>query len=281
MPRRCTLLCALSRGYSERVTDQEWRRRSFNERAEEYRLARPPYPARVYQLLSERCGLGPGTQVVEIGGGTGQATCELLARGAHVVAVEPGAALAAHLSATLSGPALRIVHDEFETADLPWAAFDLATSATAFHWVRPDVALPKLARILRPGGWLAVWWTVFGDPERPTSFRAALDELYARYLPEEPRGIGHVPGPLKTASWSAELSQGGWFGPVEVELIRWEYQLTGAGARRLFGSFPNVNELPAPERTALLDAIADIVYSRFGGIVADPYVTALYLAPSR
>jgi hypothetical protein len=87
-----------------------------------------------------------------------------------------------------------------------------------------------------------------------------------------------VPGPLKTASWSAELSRGGWFGPVEVELIRWEHQLTGAGARRLFGSFPNVNELPAPERTALLDAIADIIDSRFDGAVTDPYVTALYLA---
>jgi SAM-dependent methyltransferase len=263
------------------VTDQRRRGASFNERADEYRLARPPYPARVYHVVAQRCGLRPDARVVEIGPGTGQATGELLARGAHVVAVEPGPALAAHLSTTLPVPALTVVHDKFETADLPSAAFDLATSATAFHWVRPDVALPKLARILRPGGWLAVWWTVFGDPERPTPFRTALDELYAYYLPDETRGIGHVPGPLKTASWSAELSQGGWFGPVEVELIRWEHQLTGAGARRLFGSFPNVNELPAPERTALLDAIADIIDSRFDGAVADTYVTALYLARRR
>ena len=40
--------------------------------------------------------------MVEIGPGTGQATRDLLARGAHVVAVEPGADLAAHLRADLA-----------------------------------------------------------------------------------------------------------------------------------------------------------------------------------
>jgi SAM-dependent methyltransferase len=48
--------------------------------------------------------------------------------------------------------------------------FDLAVAATSLHWVRLDVALSKLAQALRPGGWLAAWWTVFGDPERVTDF---------------------------------------------------------------------------------------------------------------
>ena len=56
------------------------RRLSFNARADEYRLARPPYPNRVYDLLAQRCGLGPGTRIVEIGAGTGQATRALVAR---------------------------------------------------------------------------------------------------------------------------------------------------------------------------------------------------------
>jgi protein-L-isoaspartate O-methyltransferase len=49
------------------------RRRSFNERADEYRLGRPPYPSRVFDLLRECCGLTAGSQVLEIGAGSGLA----------------------------------------------------------------------------------------------------------------------------------------------------------------------------------------------------------------
>jgi len=259
------------------MTEQtEWRRLSFDARADEYRLARPPYPDRVYQVLTERCGLGPGTRLLEVGPGTGQATRELLARGADVIAVEPGARLADHLVADLPGASLRVIREGIETAALFDSTFDLVVSATAFHWVRPDVTLPKLARALRPGGWLAVWWTDFGDRERPTEFRAGLDELYGRYLPNERRYAVPARGPLNVESWCAELSQGGHFGWPEVEMIRWEHALTADRARRLFGSFPNVNELGPSTRAELLDAIGVLVL-RLGGVVQDPYVTVLYL----
>jgi len=52
-----------------------------------YQRARPPYPAEVFEILVREFGLGPGCRVLEIGAGTGQATGELLARGADVVAV--------------------------------------------------------------------------------------------------------------------------------------------------------------------------------------------------
>jgi SAM-dependent methyltransferase len=264
------------------MTEQtEWRRLSFDERADEYRLARPLYPDRVYQVLANRCGLGPGSRLLEIGPGTGQATRELLARGADVVAVEPGARLADHLVADLPGASLRVIRAGIEKVELPDAAFDLVVSATAFHWVRPDVTLPKLARSLRPGGWLAVWWTEFGDRRRPTEFRAGLDELYAHYLPDERRGVVPERGPMNVESWCAELSQGGHFRRPEVEQIPWEHTLTADGARRLFGSFPNVNELGSAERAELLDAIGVLV-QRLVGVVEDPYVTVLYLTqPSK
>lgn len=257
------------------------RRRSFNDRADDYRLARPAYPVEVYDVLALRCGLGPGCRVLEVGAGTGQATAALVARGAQVTAVEPGAELARHLVADLGGERLRVVGGDIEAAALPARAFDLVVSATAFHWVRPDVALPKLARCLRPGGWLAVWWTVFGDPQRRTEFRARLDRLYQRYLPAERRGPSFLPGPLLTDSWTATLEQGGWFGPTQVRVVRWVHRLTGTGARRLFGSFPNVNELPDRQRDEFLAAVAALVDDEGGGAVDDPYATVLYTAPSR
>jgi SAM-dependent methyltransferase len=200
-----------------RSARDEARRVSFDARAEEYRHARPAYPAAIYDLLADHCGLGPGARVLEIGPGTGQATRELLARGAEVVAVEPGVRLAAVLAADLAGDRLTIVNDRVETAPLTERAFDLVASATAFHWVQAPVALPRLARCLREGGWLAVWWTEFGDETRPTAFRTTLDELYVRYLPAQRRP--RVRRPLNIDSWCDELSQGGHFTRPEVTRI--------------------------------------------------------------
>ncbi len=251
------------------------RRMSFDARAEDYRLARPAYPAELYEILTDRCGLGPGARVVEIGPGTGQATRELLARGAEVTAVEPGPRLAAHLAADIDNDKLVVINEMIETAPLADGCFDLVASATAFHWVRTEVALPRLRRVLRDRGWLAVWWTVFGDPTRPTPFRDALQRLYERNFPHERRPP--VEGPLNVESWCDELSQGGHFTRPEVLQLRWEHPLTPEGARRLFGSFPNVNELDPRRRTEHLDAIADLVRAE-GGVVQDPYVTVLYLS---
>jgi hypothetical protein len=66
-----------------------------------------------------------------------------------------------------------------------------------------------------------------------------------------------------------------------VIALPWEHALTPDGARRLFASFPNVNELDPARREAHLSAIADLV-RQHGGVVADPYITILYLAqPAR
>lgn len=266
------------------------RRHAFDARADEYRLARPPYPAEVYELLADRCGLAAGTRVLEIGAGTGLATGPMLARGADVVAVEPGDGMVGHLAADFAGhlnPSagarggrgwLRIVHSDFEHAELASEGFDLAVSATAFHWVPREVALPKLASLLRPSGSFVVWWNVFSDPTQPTQFRYALDELYRTRLPHVRRSPTDVPGPLRTASWTEELQLGGWFEVVEAHQLRWDHQLTADGARRLFGSFSNVNELAAGQREEFLDAIGDLIDVSFGGVVRDPYVTAVYVA---
>ena len=59
-------------------------------------------------------------------------------------------------------------------ADLDDNRFDLFVAATSFHWADQSAGLPKLGRILRRGGWAALWWTIFDDPGREDAFREAL-----------------------------------------------------------------------------------------------------------
>ena len=254
------------------------RRRSFNAHADDYRTGRPGYPPRVYELLAERCGLTAGSRVIEVGAGAGHATTELIARGANVVAVEPGEALAAMLRARC--PSAVVVDGEIETADIPCAPFDLAVAATAWHWVDSARALPRVAGLVRPGGWFAVWWNEFGDPAQRTEFRLGLDDVYRRFLPDEMHDPTDIPASMRVAEWTERLRRDGYFDRVEAEMIRWSYRLTSDRARRLWATFPNVNELSPADRTGFLAGVGEVV-DRLGGAVDDPYVTTMYLARRR
>jgi trans-aconitate methyltransferase len=244
---------------------------SFNAAAGTYRRGRPPYPDAVFDLLASRCGLRPGVRVLEIGAGTGLATGPLLARGADVVAVEPGANLAEVLSA--DHPGAEVVVSDFETADLT-GPFDLAVAATSLHWVDPVAGIARLGELVRPGGWLAAWWTEFGDRNRPTTFRDRLDEVYRDLLPGEPGYRDSRSHVLDTERWSGVLTAGGRFGDVSVDVIEWQQTLTPDAAREQWSTFPNIAELRPADREQFLSRLAALI----DGEVADPRLTVVYTA---
>jgi len=249
---------------------------SFNSAASTYHRGRPPYPDAVFDLLAERCGLGPGVRVLEIGAGNGLATGPLLAAGAHVVAVEPGEKLAAILAAEHAGDRLEVVIADFESAQLS-GRFDLAVAATSLHWLDPDTATPKIGELVRPGGWLAAWWNEFGDIKRPTEFRDRLDAVYHDLLPAEPAYKDSRSHVLDTDRWRRQLTAGGWFGDVNVEILEWSQTLSADTARSLWSTFPNIAGLPTAEREQFLSRLGSII-DDLGGAVDDPRLTVIYTA---
>ena len=98
-------------------------------------------------------------------------------RFAKALLVEPDDRLAAFLRETVADEALTVVTSTFEEASLREASFDLGLSATAFHWLDEELALAKVAKLLRPGGWWAMVWSVFGDQRRPDAFHEATNVL--------------------------------------------------------------------------------------------------------
>jgi SAM-dependent methyltransferase len=252
-------------------------REAFGSAAAIYADARPGYPDRVYAVLRDRCGLGPASRVLEIGAGPGLATTRLADTAAVVVAIEPNAALADVLRArTATRPGVEIVIAPFEEVDVPRSAFDLVAVATAFHWLDPDIALPKIASTLRPGGWLALWWNVFGDPEVPDPFHEATEPVL-RDLERGP-GFGRADDyALDVAARTTELSASG-FDDVEHEEVRWTLHLDAAQTRRLYATYSNIARLPADQREAILDAIERIAREEFGGRVERRMVTPIYTA---
>jgi SAM-dependent methyltransferase len=232
----------------------------------------------VYDILRDRCQLGPTSRVVEIGAGSGQATRRLLEAGAHVVAVEPSEAVAEQLSARLKmAQRLQVVVSAFEDAELAPSSFDLVTAATAFHWLDPERALPKIATILRPGGWLAVWWNVFGDPDRPDPFHVATEPLLRDLAPSPSAGTGGLPFALDVAARTSELELH-QFQDVEYEAERWTLRLDATQTRRLYGTYSNIARLADSQKEKILAEIERIAEAKFGGRVERQVVTSVYTA---
>jgi SAM-dependent methyltransferase len=163
---------------SQFFIDPKFGRVAFGDDPGGYHVTRPGYPEWVFEILCERCRLAHGTATFEIGAGTGTATRRLLELGASpLLAIEPDSRLATFLRETIRDKALSVSVSAFEDAALEKASFDLGVSATAFHWLDEDMALMKVAELLRPGGWWAMVWNVFGDNSRPDPFHDATKAL--------------------------------------------------------------------------------------------------------
>jgi ubiquinone/menaquinone biosynthesis C-methylase UbiE len=129
----------------------------FDDVAEEYDRERQGYPG---ELIDAACGAGDlsaGDRVVEVGSGTGLLTTSLLARGLRVDAVDPGGNMIRLARRRVGdGAAVRFHHGRFEDIALPEGAFAAVFSATAFHWIDPEVGWARAAALLEPGGMLAL-----------------------------------------------------------------------------------------------------------------------------
>jgi SAM-dependent methyltransferase len=157
----------------------------FNEVADEYDRRRPTYPDELIDLACAAAGIGPGARGLEVGCGTGQLTGSLLARGLRVTAVEPGARLIARARAQLDGAGeVQFVNARLEDASLPDAHYVAVFSASAIHWIDPDVSWRKAADALVDGGTLALV-SYFGLEEpRSADDQQAFRAAMARIAPE-------------------------------------------------------------------------------------------------
>jgi SAM-dependent methyltransferase len=260
--------------------DRERLRSTFDQAAELYDRVRPRYPPALFDDLAELTGIGPGSRVLEVGPGTGQATIPLAGRGCQVVAVELGAHLAAVARRNLARfPAVEVVTAAFEDWPLPSEPFDLVLAATAFHWIDPAVRVAKAADALRPGGWLATIAThhVAGGDE---SFFAEAQDCYVRWDPATPPEGVTLPAASSIASSSDELDRSRRFGPAEFRRYEWDQAYTTAGYRELLLTYSGHRDMDPTAQTGLLDCISHLIDTRYGGRITKRYLTELRAAPT-
>jgi SAM-dependent methyltransferase len=253
-------------------------RDTFDEAPELYDRVRPDYPEAVFEDLTTLARLRPGSRVLELGCGTGQATIPLATRGFEVVAVELGAGLADVARRNLAAfPRVDIVNAAFEEWPLPPAPFDAVVAATSFHWLDAEVRLAKVADALRSGGALALIAThhvAGGDGP----FFAEVQRCYETWMPGTVQGLRLPDASEVPHHDDDDLEANGLF--TAALFRRYERDLTYSTReyRDLLLSYSGHRALASDARDGLLACIGELIDTRFGGRIVKRYMTELTVA---
>ena len=128
---------------------------SFGAVAEAYDRGRPSYPADAVRWLLD----GDAKIVLELGAGTGKLTRQMVDHGHAVFATEKDPAMLAVLEQRVPEVSAKVAGAEEIPAND--RSVDVVVAAQAFHWFDHDVAIPEMARVLKPGGHAALVWNFF------------------------------------------------------------------------------------------------------------------------
>ena len=248
----------------------------FDEDPELYDRARPGYPGPLLTELAALAGIGPGSRVLELGPGTGQATLALAQLGARVTAVELGAGLARVLAERVAGHSVEVVVSAFEDWPLPAEPFDAVVSFTAWHWFDPALRAVKVAAALAPGGRLATVTTehMLGGS---TEFFAQVQNCYLRWDPATPPGL-RLRAADEFPPFLDEVDRPGLFRPAVRRRYEQELRYRRSEYLDVLNTYSGHRALPPDQHQGLFDAIAALIDDHHGGMITKRYLYELRVA---
>lgn len=142
-----------------------------------YDTNRPSPPAALGPLLASYANVERPV-VVDIGSGTGLSSRWASTWAVSVRGVEPNDEMRA-VAESHPVPGVEYVAGVGHDTGLETASADVVTAVQSMHWMDPDPTLAELARILRPGGVLAV----IDADWPPVSGVAAAEDAWRRTAP--------------------------------------------------------------------------------------------------
>lgn len=256
------------------------RAESFNQVPELYHRYRPGYPPEIFLELQKRTGLKAGSEILEIGAGSGQATGNLLIAGYKVTALEPAAGLRAILEDQLrSDPQLKVHHSTFEEFSST-TQFAAVFAAQSFHWPDPETKYQKVCELLRDKGWLVLVWNLQYRFDEP--LRGELDRAYSKFMPprQQPFNTRNDTPEQVLKNFQREVDSSELFFSSTTVSLPNSMKLTTAGYLGFLSTHSDHRELSEEQRNNLLKAIEEILDKRDSEIEIY-YLTGMILAQKR
>ena len=174
------------------------RRLSFGAAAVDYDRYRPGYPDDAVRWCAGR----EGGRVIDVGSGTGRFAVAAQALGYDVLAVEPDPGMRAVAERALPG---RTAAGSAEAIPVEDDSADAVTAAQAYHWFDPEPAAAEFARVLRPGGQVAILWNSRDDRVpwiRDLSALIGGEDRFTEVERLDAPPLGPSFAPATSASWA-------------------------------------------------------------------------------
>lgn len=249
--------------------------------SDSYNRARPSWPPEALDAAFTHWGLTPDAGlVIDVAAGTGRLTELLAERCPQLLAVEPLEQMRAHIRAA---PA---VGGTAESLGLDDASAHAIFVAEAFHWFDRPAALSEFARVLVPGGGVAVMWNTPREGWS-ASWHDAVGELFADVpqVPDarRPPGLSSVGANYRDPTIDEWRSGPEWdaFDPVVRREFEHVQTLDQAGLVDLIGSWSFVGSLEPPDRARLLERVQTTLTEHGVETIDLPWRTDLYLTRRR
>jgi SAM-dependent methyltransferase len=218
------------------------RAHSFDAAAAAYEAGRPGWPREAVEIPARRLGLERDAAVLDLAAGTGKLTRRLAGRFASVIAIEPLDGMRTVLEERI--PFVRTLAGTAEAIPLADGSVDAVFVAEAIHWFDLERAVPEIARVLRPGGGVAVLYNRLDWDDKSVPWRAEADEVFERHrLP--PDDVD----PHDRGRWHAALAA---LGALEEDAAENVQRLDAAGLVAMYASFSGLAGLPPERRDAAL-----------------------------
>ncbi|WP_328396984.1 class I SAM-dependent methyltransferase [Nocardia sp. NBC_00416] len=240
---------------------------SFGVDPQRYDQARPRYPD---ALIARILAGSPGREILDVGCGTGIEARQFRAAGGIVLGVDPDARMAEFARQT--GVMVEVA--AFEDWDPRDRTFDAVVAGQAWHWVDPVAGAAKAARVLRPGGRLAVFGHAFDAPAEVTD---ALAAAYRRIAPDSPFARAAARSALETyaamfAAAADGIRRSGGFGEPEQWRFDWEQSYTRDQWLDHLATTGAFTTLTPDQRATILDSVGTAIDGIGDGFTM-PYVT--------
>lgn len=185
------------------------------------------------EAFVNRLAIPPGARVLDVACGTGNSAIPLARQGAIVTGVDIAANLLEQARARAEAENLDATFDEGDAEQLPYtdASFDVVVSMFgAMFAPRPEIVASELARVLKPGGLLAManW--------NPASFTGQMFKVGSRHAPPPP---GIAPPVLWGDETTVRQRLAPNFARIQTQLINLEFDFDTdpAGAVAFFRKY--------------------------------------------
>jgi SAM-dependent methyltransferase len=255
-------------------------REEFDRSARYYDEIRPGYPDELIRDIITLSGIPRNGKIIEIGCGSGQATLPFAQKGYEMLCLDIGKNLlniAKHKLSKYKNVKFRNI--SFENWISENEKIDLLISATAFHWINPEIGFSKAAQILKNNGYIALFWNLHPTPY--TGFFVDVQRAYQKVVPEwgNPREGPSTEEKIKNLR--DRMDPFLLFEDFEVRRYPWEGHYSSIEYLKLLETYSDHISLEKNRKIELYEGIREIIDTNYNGAIVRPYLSVLYIAKKK